>query len=371
MILRWTLRSLVTEPRATVGSALALAASFTLMLLFRAVWAGEAEQMVAYMGRTDADVWVMQSGVSNMHMAMSFVPSSKLGRVRAVEGVAEATPVLYAGGLLKAPKRESHSYVVGLRDNGRPGGPWELARGRGELKEGEVIVPEVFAELAELDLGDTVDIVDQRLRVVGTSRGTFSMANPVTFVAAADLERILGNMSGYESYFLVTAAAGVEPAALAARIEREVDDVSALTKQEFMDNDRAVAAQMGVELIALLSGIATALGVCVVTFTLYSHAQRRRRELAVLKAVGFRAYHLYMSLGLHAVLLTLLGLLTSVALSRVVVALAQVLVPEVAMLLSAEIVLRSGASGLLVALVASLLVARKVARVAPQLVFQG
>lgn len=39
------------------------------MLFFDAIYRGEVERAVTYIRRMDADVWVMQRGVSNMHMA--------------------------------------------------------------------------------------------------------------------------------------------------------------------------------------------------------------------------------------------------------------------------------------------------------------
>lgn len=74
---RWTLKSLTAEPVALLVSIAAAGSAFLLVLFFEAVYAGEAEQIVAYVSHADADVWVMQRGVSNMHMATSYVSDWK------------------------------------------------------------------------------------------------------------------------------------------------------------------------------------------------------------------------------------------------------------------------------------------------------
>lgn len=63
----------VRRPLALIASISASACAFLLVMLFEALFAGESERIVAYLHRADANVWVMQSGVSNMHMATSYL----------------------------------------------------------------------------------------------------------------------------------------------------------------------------------------------------------------------------------------------------------------------------------------------------------
>ena len=73
------------------GVALAL----TLVLALDAIFEGVSRQMTSYIDRSGADVWVAQSGVRNLHMVASWMPSSVIDEVRTIEGVAEAEPILY------------------------------------------------------------------------------------------------------------------------------------------------------------------------------------------------------------------------------------------------------------------------------------
>jgi hypothetical protein len=92
---RWTFKSLVASPLTLAMSIAAAACAMLLAILFEAIYAGEAKQVVAYLENADADVWVMQGGVSNMHMATSYLSDWKAHEVRDVDGVASVESILY------------------------------------------------------------------------------------------------------------------------------------------------------------------------------------------------------------------------------------------------------------------------------------
>jgi putative ABC transport system permease protein len=369
-VLRWTLKSLFAEPLHLLASAAAVAGAFALVIFFEAVFAGESKQIVAYIRHSGADVWVMQKGVSNMHMATSFVRDWKGDEVKDVDGVKNVTPILYLNTVMKAGGRHWFSFVVGL-DAGKPrAGPWKIAAGKRVPEKGEAVVPSVLARLAGVKPGDEILIADKRLKVSGFSQGTFSMANSVTFVTMSDLSDIMST-SGTMSYFLVDAAPGVDAADLAARIRDSVEKVEALPSGKFMDNDWNVAMQMGLEIIGMMTVIGGALAVLLTGFIVYSGISRRERELAVALALGVRPRAVYASAVIQAGWIVLCGFAMAAALVSLAVPVTQAVLPQVTLLVTAEALLRVGAAAIVVTLIASLLPARRLARVDPALAFAG
>lgn len=75
-----------------------------------------------------------------------------------------------------------------------------------------------------------LESTDEPFTVIGLSRGTYSLANAITFVHMLDLKDILSAMGTY-SYLMVDAEEGVDPRTLAARIKREVEKVNALARE--------------------------------------------------------------------------------------------------------------------------------------------
>src|SRR3990172_3567179 len=105
----------------------ALALSLTLAL--DAVYAGVANQLTSYIDRAGADVWISQSGVRNLHMVASWLPDEVTDQVRAVDGVADVTPILYATDTIAAGEERAVAYVIGLPAGAAIGGPWSIAEG--------------------------------------------------------------------------------------------------------------------------------------------------------------------------------------------------------------------------------------------------
>jgi putative ABC transport system permease protein len=368
MIVRWTLKELLRSRTRVLGSIAAVGAAFALVIMFRAVWEGESRQIVVYLEHAGADVWVMQDHVSNMHMASSFVAEGKRNEIALVNGVRSVDAILYLNTMVESGGRQWFSYVVGVEEPGQPGGPWSLAEGRGDVTSGEAVIPATLARLTDVGIGDSIRVADRRFEIVGLSNQTFSVTNPVIFVPAADLADLL-SLSGYDSYMLVDAEPGVSAAELAARIEEEVDGVAALTTTDFVASDLQLASQMGTEVIALMTAICAALAAVLVAFALFIHTSHTRRELVILKAVGFSNRHMYLSVLLQAAILTGLAFALAVAFVAVTSVVGPRLAPILSLSVSAGSIAQIGLAGLLVALAATLLLARRVAAVDPMSAF--
>lgn len=369
MITRWTLASLVSARVRVLGSIVAVAAAFALVITFRAVWEGESRQIVVYLEEARTDVWVMQANVSNMHMASSFISDGKRREISRVAGVRSVAGILYLNTMVEAGGRQWFSYVVGVDEPGQPGGPWSLIEGRGEVSPGDAVIPLTLSRLTGAGIGDSVRVADRLLEVVGLSGESFSVTNPITFVHSSDLADIL-SLSGYDSYILVQADAGVRPADLADRIEVVVDGVAALTTAELVASDLQLASQMGTEVIALMTAMCAALAALLVGFALFIHTSHLRRELVILKSIGFTNRHIYGSVLLQALFVTALAIALAVA---AVLALALVgprLAPILSLSVAPRALVQVGIVGLGVAMAATLLLARRVARLDPMSAFQ-
>ncbi len=366
----WTFRNLVAEPLQLAASVGAAAAAFVLVMFFDAVFAGESKQIVAYARQSAADVWVMQKGVSNMHMATSFVWDWKAERVAEVEGVSKVTPILYLNTVMEAGERSWFSFVVGLEPDDPGAGPWALAEGVPQPGSGEAILPSVLAELAGVRLGDRISIAGRHFKVAGLSEGTFSMANSITFVTMADLEEIMSSFGTF-SYLLVDAMPGVEGRELAARIRDEVDKVNAISKEAFIENDWEVAMQMGLEIVALMTAIGGALAVLLVGFTVHSHVTRTERELAVIKALGVRNTTICVSVTVQALSIAGLAYVLAAVLMTIAVPLTAALAPMVTLMVTAEALGRVALVAMTVAVLAAALAVRRLLRVDPMTAFQS
>ena len=368
-MLHWTLRELLAAPQQLLASIAAVAGAFALVLFFEGVFAGESEQIVALIDRTDADVWVMQKGVGNMHMTTSFVSDWKIDAVADVDGVEKVTPILYLNSVIEAGGRSWFSFVVGIEQGDPRAGPWLSAAGAALPGPGEAIVPDIFASDAGLAIGDKVRIAGRDFTVAGFSSDTFSMANSITWVTLMDLGDTMSSI-GSVSYLLVDAEPGVDPSALAARIMDQVEKVNALPRAEFSARDFSIAVQMGLEIVWMMTLIGGAVAVLLTGFTVYSHVSERERELAVMKALGVRDRAIWLSVMLQALVIGVAAYALAVALIYLAIPLIGALVPKVSLGMTSDALVRAGATAIVVSLLATIIPVRRVLGVDPVSAFK-
>jgi putative ABC transport system permease protein len=368
-MLKWSIRELFASPQQLLASVGAVAGAFLLVLFFEAVFAGESDQIVAYIDRSDADVWVMQKGVENMHMSSSFLADWKVEQIAEVEGVKKVTPILYLNTVMQAGGRDWFSFIVGLEATDPRAGPWEMVAGNHQPGPGEAIVPATFSNLSGLGIGDKISIAGRDFTIAGLSADTYSMANSITFVTMKDLSDIISTI-GSVSYLLVDAAPGVDPADLAQRIRTGVEKVNALPTSEFVTNDWSLAMQMGLEIVGIMTAIGSGLAVILTGFIVYSHVSQREKEIAVMKALGVRDRAIYLGITFQAVSITVLAFALATALVLLAVPLTGWLVPQVSLGVTGAALTRVGVSALVVGVVAAIIPVRRVLGVDPASAFK-
>jgi len=369
-MLYWSLKTLFSEPMRLLVSALAVAVSFVLVVFFSAVFEGEAEQMVVYLEKMEADVWVMQKGVTNMHMASSMVWDWKADKIAQLPGVKEVSAILYFNGPVKIGGKDWFSYVIGIKPEYRRSGPWAMAQGKAYPAPGEAVIPEVISLLTGVGIGDEIMMVDRPLRVVGLSRGTFSMASAVVFVSHEDLGHLLEGRDQF-SYIMVYAEPGVSAQTLVKRIKDEVDKVNALSSAGFIKSDWQLAVQMGAEIIRMMTILGTLLATLIVAFTAYSLIARKKQELAIAKALGFSNGQIYVAALCQSIVITGLGLLLALLISFTLLAWLPTIAPQINLAVRLHLFIPLAVVSLPVAILASLGAARTVARVDPMTVFHS
>jgi putative ABC transport system permease protein len=370
MLLRWIGKNLLQEPAALAASIGGIAFSLVVVLLVEAMFAGESERIVAYLEHAGADVWVMQSGVSNMHMASSLVGGRAVRAVEVVPGVVSATPILNVSAFLESGDDRWYSYIIGVRPEDRNGGPWAMARGRPLPRPGETVIPDVLARKARLGIGSTIKALGETFTIVGISTGTYSMANSLTFVAYADLAKLLSVHDDTASYVLVQATPGTSARELAARIRSAVPEVNAMIRNDAVESDRRMAMQMGVDVIGVMRWVGGSVAALIVALTAYTGTVRRTRELGVVKALGFPNRALYLFAVVQSGVIAGFGYFAAVGVAYAARPVIRALAPEVALLYAPTSLLRLAVMTIVIALTASLVPGRRIAHVDPAVAFR-
>ncbi|MBI3739511.1 MAG: ABC transporter permease [Chloroflexi bacterium] len=363
-------RNLFQNKARLIISVGGVALALLLILSLDAVFTGVERQITAYIEYSGADVWVSQADVFNMHMASSTLPDSVARKVKYLPGVASVTPILYLTNNVVAGDERNLAYIIGLPEGAEFGGPWKISSGRSLPGKDEAIIDRNVAEKSGIALGDKVEILGKEFKVIGLSEGTSSLVNSVAFISADDFEELRGSYNTV-SFLLVKVEDGESPELVAARIQAQVTDVTAQTRDKFAAQERKVVKDMSTDVITIMNLIGFLIGLAVMALTVYTSTLSRRREYGMLKALGARNRDLYLTVLAQAILSVTLGFLFGLTITLLL----SLVIPLFGSNLSLEVsrisLLKVGSVSLVIAAISAMLPIRQIAGLDPAMVFRG
>ena len=364
-------RNLIHDRTRLLISAGGVALSIVLVLVLNGIFLGGEQAAVGYIRNQPADIWLMQAGVENIHMASSILPSDAVQRVRRIPGVEAAVGVLYATVAVEVGDTLVPSYLFGIDPASAFGGPWSLAAGTSALGLTDVVVDETLARRYGLGVGDSIRILGYSLKIAGLSRETFGLATNIVFANKTAVALAMGVSPQAASYILVRQAGSVDSDRLTEALRRAAPEANVLNRDEFVLKERDLIRQMGTDVILAMSVVAYAIGLLVIGLTIFTATVERAREYAVLKAIGATNGRLVGVVFQQAYLAAGLGVLLGVALAYGLAALVGRLLPEVMIVLDAETGLRQLPAIVVVVALAAILPLGRVLRADPLVVFQS
>jgi putative ABC transport system permease protein len=268
--------------------------------------------LIAENSRTD--VWVMDTAVSSIEPNFN-LPDSALNRVRSVEGVQSAMPLLLATTDARLPNGRFQSFdIIGVDDATLTGLP-PLKGGvtPAALRAPDAVIvdpggtdgkletptrkadqwpfgnqPHLDVPTRQLASGDEILVNDNRVRVAGVADALPRFPpRPLLFTTYSTAQRILPPERRQLTFVLATVAPGVNPRDVATRIEaatglhaRASEDFKSDTVHWMIQNSEDVGDVITMLTIAMLVGFGVT-GVMMFMFT-----NENLKYYAVLNAMG-------------------------------------------------------------------------------------
>lgn len=369
-MIRLALRNLFQNKARLIISVGGVALALLLILALDAVFTGVERRITAYIDYSGADIWVSQKDVRNMHMASSSLPESVARKVKYVPGVASVTPILYLTNNVVVGDERNLAYIIGLPERAEFGGPWKVSSGASLPGKGKVIIDRGIAQKSGIALGDEVEILGDEFEVAGFSEGTSTLVNSVAFISMDDFEEMRSSYNTV-SFLLVKVSAGESPELVAKRIEVQVRDVTAQTTSAFAAQERKVVKDMSTDVITIMNLIGFLIGLAVMALTVYTSTLSRRREYGMLKALGARNMHLYLTVLAQAILSVILGFLFGLVITLILTVVAPIFGSNLTLELSGASLIKVGSVSLVIATLSAMIPVRQIAGLDPAMVFRG
>jgi len=370
-MLKLAWRNLTNEPTRMAISVTGIALALVLILVIAGIFAGSEEFAVAYIKNEPAPIWLMQSGVSNMHMSSSYIAPELITEAEQIVGVKDITGVLYSGGNLESGEDSILGYIIGVDPQAEIGGPWKLVEERQNPERDEIVIDAELAKRLGVELGDNLSLYDQDHEIIGLSRGNFGIGSSLAFVNKQTLSEWMAVQPDAASFALVRPEVGFDVDGLAARMQSELPDLNVMQQAEFAASDKELIRQMGVDIIRAMNIIAYIVGLLVIGLTIYTATLERAREYGMLKALGANNARLAIVVLGQALISAALGILLGVGVAYGVATLITKVSPDMLILIDPAYVLNQVPIMAVVTGLAALLPASRIANLDPAIAFKA
>lgn len=183
MNLAW--RDIRHSPGRFLLTCLGLSLLLGVVMGMTAIYRGLVAEALGLIDVAQADIWVVEGGKRGPFAESSRIPRDTRDTIRAHWGVAAAGAVVYQSVEIPHRGKVMRVFVIGS-EMGRPGGEFELTRGRPILKSRYELLAD---PRTGLDLGEQVRIGRNDFRVVGLLKElSSSSGDPVVVMTLRDAQ---------------------------------------------------------------------------------------------------------------------------------------------------------------------------------------
>ena len=319
-MLRLAFRQIRLDSGRSVLTCVGIAAVLAVILVLQGFQQGLYRQLEDVALARNADLIATQAGVTNMVAARSVIPQMVRERVEAVDGVKLAHPMT---ALSLIYEKDGKKTAVFLTVTETRGGPSQTIQGRLIQNDGEVVIDRALAQHYGLTPGQDLVIAGYPFKIVGVTETTAAMFTSFVFTNFGSLidfyfeTKLADDISAFPllSYLLIELEPGADRQVVKDRVEKAVADVDVFLPETIAKNDEQLGRTMFGAVLAILIGVAYIAGALVVALFMFSAAEARRRDLGVLKAIGFPNRALLGSIVVETVLLTVAAVPLGIALA--------------------------------------------------------
>lgn len=291
----------------SVSVGLAVASALSLVALAKSVERGVGESA----DERGADLTVLSRNASDLFSG--FVPEDTKDRIAAIKGVIAVTGELVA----YAPvDHDQQKIVTGWAEDSFFWQRMPVSSGRiPRPSERQVVVlGSGCAETLHKTIGDDLDILDSRFRIVGIAAYQSALNRSMIYMPLSDLQEIVFRQRQV-TMFQVKLAPTL-PAGRVEAIETEIAQIGSLLAtptDQMLQRDRNLAVMKAVS--RSVSSIAIVMGALSVLDALLMAVQERTREIGIMLAIGWSRTRTMASIVFEGVAIGMAGCMIGIPLS--------------------------------------------------------
>lgn len=322
---RIALRNLFHDRVRLIVTLTGIVFALVLIAVQFGLFLGFLETSSNIVAQNKADIYITAPGVPHVNGG-SPIPETRRFKALAVDGVEAVAKYTVFFVVWKLPTGSQESVqIVGYEPHIGLGAPWNVVAGDpNELRNDDtVFVDEQYLpKLGVQGIGDTVEIMGRRARIVGLTRGILSFTtSPYVFTNFKNAQNYQAMTQDQTVYLLVKAKPGQDLEQLKTRLAAAIPGVDIFTREEMRQRTMSYwVFGTGAGTTTLMGAILGLLvGIVVVAQTIYSATIDHIREFGTLKAMGARNTHIYRVILSQSILSALLGYVLGIGVTLLVV----------------------------------------------------
>jgi putative ABC transport system permease protein len=260
--------------------------TIVMMVYNMGVFFGVVGDDGALIDRAHADLWVSEEDETHLN-APSRVPRTTLRWARRLDGVNQVCALDYSLGNLKIGDTQLVT-VIGIDPTCPLFQPWDLAKDDVDaLQRRDTIIVDDLAlrGINHAQLGDIVELNEREMRIVGVTHGNKSFSYAYVYVNFQTFEDIAGTAEHY-SFVAVQLESEADRGRIARQLMQASSKVTVSTAREFRLATMMALIAQGVGMIFVIVFVGVAVGMLIITLTMYTATMERLRDFAILKALG-------------------------------------------------------------------------------------
>jgi len=301
-------RTLSKDSGRLMLSIAGITLSIVLMLMMQAIYNGALKRDVKFIEEISTDIFIFPRGVSAYYQASIPIPLATLTKLESINGVAKVTPIFNTRAGTERDGKVYDLYISGYEPSNTDYGPWSVVAGSRIINDSQIVIPSSLAKALHLSIGDRLKIIgiDRDWEVGGLVPEGKSFGRNHSWVTQK-VSRDIYPTPGYATFALLELSGDAPTNQVISRIEDQFDGLSAKTKAEQIAVADESQAESFAPILNMMTAVAVILGTMIVGIVLYSSINERRRELGVMKAIGFNDRTLSLMTYFQAFLLVLMG----------------------------------------------------------------
>jgi len=346
-----------------------VAFSVFLILVLLGLFRGWHEKIVGYIASTHADLWILQEGGDDFFNSISVLPVAYKDTIKENPNVKEVYPLIGRQTSFEIDKGAVRLYIIGYDPHDGVGGPFKIIRGVPTPGKGEIIIDKVFANTKEINIGDTLRILEKDLRVVGIAEGGDLVFLQFAFMERKEAEELL-RMPEMVNFYIVTLNNSSSSSSVISDLEDKLENISVVTQAEYITSNQREINEIFIPILTVLVIIGFLVGLTVVGLMTYTSTIEKSKEYGILKAIGASNAYLYKIIIQQSFLTGLVGFFVGVGLTIITKLLLENIVPQFVIEMLAKDVGLSLSLILIMSIAAAYVPMRRIARIEPAAVFK-